>query len=538
MSKQRLWKSWLCSGRKIVKKREFGVTLAIIGLFVIGVIVQAEVFLTLRNLIGILRNVAVVGIIGFGMTLLITSGEFDLAVGSTFGISAAIAATMLLTGYNEVFTLMVVVLFATLFGIVQGILVTKLDLPSLIVTIGTLTFVRGAHLVILGNVTRTISPDNMPLLLQAIGGTIELPRPVSYTVPFVHTDQQTLSSLPVQIFWVFILGFVFHYVLTNTKFGLRTQFTGQERPAKFAGVSTDYVKIYNFAIVSLTAAFAGISQFAYSGSVSPLTGDGQALIVIAAVVIGGTDLFGGKGTMVGTLLGAIVFGLIQNILVLAGFGSQLFAIFTGVFILLAVAFEAVTRRISYRQVRSTFLSPLVSLLTDPNEFFLNVREADKEIDRALGFITATMICWIGLVLPVVLGTNFSLWFINSDLTVIGSLPLLAFSLTSLLSFLSTVFVHTFVKICGGSGTIDESIKVVAYGFAPGFLFAVPFVLAGLDFIVPIIGIALSIPIALIGYLWFVGLQHLQYLSARKSGAVLIGTLALWTLTALYIGIQI
>ena len=119
---------------QVFAQREFGVIVAVVGLLVVGSFVRADVFWTLGNFAGVLRNAAVVTIIGYGMTLLITAGEFDLSVGSVMAMSAGLTAIMLLDGYAIWLVFATVLVLAALFGIVQGILVTKLGLPSLIVT--------------------------------------------------------------------------------------------------------------------------------------------------------------------------------------------------------------------------------------------------------------------------------------------------------------------------------------------------------------------------------------------------------------------
>lgn len=531
-------------------QREFGVTLAVVVLFAIGVVVRADVFLTLSNLVGVLRNAAVVTIVGYGMAMLITSGEFDLSIGSMLGIAAAITATMLLDGFGIVFTLLVVAVFAILFGITQGLLVTKLGLPSLIVTIGTLTLLRGGHLIILGNVTQSIPSGEQPLLLWALGGTLQLPFPVlvpftdiqlltlpaiTYSLPVVHNSPQTFNSFPLQIIWVLVLGVLFHYLLFETRFGYRSQSTGgDERAARFTGVKTDHIKIANFAIVALVAAFAGIGQLAFTGNVSPLTGDGQELIVIAAVVIGGTDLFGGEGTIAGTLLGALVFAFTQNILVLAGFGTQLFAVFTGVFIIVAVAVDALTRRARYEELWTMYLTPLGEIATGPRAFFRRVDDEIEGIEAPVAFLAITTVVWIVAALPVVFfAGEFSLLIVDSGVGSFGTVPLFTFALLGLVALLSLVSIHAFVRALGGSGDIDTSVQVVLYGLAPGALFALPFVLQGLRFIVPVV-LVVTLPLVVaVLFLWFVGIRELHGLGTVRSAVPVVVTLLLWTLVAVY-----
>ncbi|WP_436931606.1 ABC transporter permease [Halosimplex halobium] len=536
--------------QRIFGRREFGVVVAILGLLVVGSVVRADVFLTLGNFVGVLRNAAVVALIGYGMTVLITAGEFDLAVGSVMGISAGITAVMLLDGFSIWFIFLTVALLAVFFGVLQGILVTKVGLPSLIVTIGTLTLLRGAHLAILGSVTQTIPLGETPLSLRALGGTISLPFPVlvpftdvqlftlpalSYRLPGVHDATQTFDTIPLQILWVVALGAVFHYILFYTAFGYRVRATGGElKAAEYTGIKTDQVKIAGFVIVALMAAFAGLSQLAFTGNVSPLTGDGQELVVIAAVVIGGTDLFGGEGTMSGTVLGALVFAFTQNILVLAGFGTELFSIFTGLFIIFAVAVDAITRRTRYETVVEQYTTPLRRILRHPREYFGHVRDQVQGVDRPLAFFVLVTATWA---LPVVvvaaltfvtnpltgspfLGLAFDLLFIAGDVGALGMIPVFAYVLAGGSALLLVAFLQPFVWLFDGSGDVDETVQAVCFAAAPTVGLFVPVLLAALDFIFPLVAATGAVVgLAVLGLLVF-GMETLHELPrSRAAGAV-------------------
>lgn len=544
----------------ILRRREFGVVVAVLGLVVLGVITRADVFLTLGNLVGVIRNAAVITIIGYGMTMLITSGEFDLSVGSVMAIAAGLTAQMFLDGFPILFTLLVVLLLAILYGMIQGVLVTKLGLPSLIVTIGTLTLLRGGHLIITGNVTQTIPSDRMPLMLKSLGGVIQLPFPIlipytdvqlfvlpaiNYSLPFVHDAQQTFNSFPLQILWVVILMGVFHYLLFYTRFGYRSQATGgNERAARFTGIRTDHVKIGNFGLVAALAAFAGVGQLAFTGNVSPLTGQGQELVVIAAVVIGGTNLFGGEGTIGGTFLGALVFAFTQNILVLAGFGTQLFAVFTGVFIIFAVGVDAITRQARYETFLSLYVDPIREIATDPRAFFEAVDEEVQGLDAPLAFLAMTTVLWSLPALVVVIMTfvpsdapvipgGFEVFIVDGNVEALSTLPLFTFSVMAIIVMLTTIYAHALVRAVGGSGTVDDTAQSVGYALAPGVLFFLPFLLFGLKFITPVVLLALAVVIVPTGYLLYIGVGELHDLDLTRSGLVVIGTAALWLATVLY-----
>jgi len=550
---------------EIFARREFGVVVAVLGLMVIGSIVRADVFLTLGNLVGVLRNVAVIAIIGYGMALLMTSGEFDLSVGSLMGMSAGITAVMLLSGYSIWFVYATVIVLAVLYGIIQGVLVTKLGLPSLIVTIGTLTLIRGGHLALLGNVTQTVPSEIAPAGLVALGGTLQLPLPVTipftgvdlftippiaYRIPGIHAEQQVFTSFPLQIFWVLLLGAIFHYILFYTRFGYHAQVTGGNiQAADYTGINTDQVKIAGFVIIALLAAFAGIGQLAFTGNVSPLTGDGTELIVVAAVVIGGTDLFGGEGTMGGTILGALVFALTQNILVLAGFGTQLFAIFTGVFIIFAVAVDALTRRARYDTVRDEFLTPIKDLLVRPSAYFAEVNERVQGTDKPIGFVAIIAFIWMLPTLLIVILTfvpspensivpgSFELFIVQSGIGAVGTLPLVAFIFTGIIALITTAFLHFSTSLMG-VGNFNKSVQAVAYSMAPWIFVWVPLALEGLRFIFLVVAVTFA-PIILASFaLLYVALRRLYDLEPDRSVIAILVTALLWVLLWLVFGGQI
>lgn len=470
----------------ILGRREFGVTLAVLGLAVVGILLRADVFLTASNISGIIRNAAVVGIIGYGMTILVSAGDFDLSVGSMMALSAGLTATMLVAGFPVELVFVLIFLFAVIYGLLQGILVTKMGIPSLILTIGTLTLLRGVHLIVTDGQTQSLSDSEMPALLHAMGGTISVPQP--------------LGQFPLQIVWLLGLLGLFHYLLFHTPFGYRTLVTGgDEEAARYTGINTDQVKIAGFAIVSVLAAFAGLSQLAFTNSVSPLTGDGVALVVIAAVVIGGTDIFGGEGSIVGTLLGALVFALIQNVLVLAGLGAQLFSVFTGVFVILAVAFDELAQRTRYEKIETLFTDPLRNVATQPFRFFESVDEDVRGITAPLVFLsciclTMTVFTLAGVLLSVVgvVGFEFSVFIISGGVGALATVPLFVFGAVAGLTFLFVVFLHAVTTLAGSRATIDKSIQAVSYSFAPLVLGVVPLLLLGYGFL-SVLVLATAVP---------------------------------------------
>jgi hypothetical protein len=325
---------------------------------------------------------------------------------------------------------------------------------------------------------------------------------------------------------------------------------GNQQASRYTGIRTEQIKIANFAIVAVFAAFAGIGQLAFTGNVSPLTGDGIELIVIAAVVIGGTDLFGGEGTISGTFLGALVFAFTQNILVLAGFGTQLFAIFTGLFIIFAVGVDAVTRRARSEALEEWFFEPVRAVVRRPRTFFEEVENRIQGVDGPLVFFTFVTVAWILPTFVVVLLTfvtvgstpiiplEFSLFIVGSDVAVFGTLPLLAAVISGTIMFLSLVFVHTTVRAFGGTGNLEQSVQIVSYSLAPTALLFVPIVLFGFDFILPLVLVTLVPIVGGVGVILYFGVAELHDLDRSSSIGVVAVTGLLWAVALAYLFAQL
>lgn len=525
-------KRGLISVPNLAARREVGAILAVLGLVVVGTFINADVFWRTENIVGVVRNTATVSIIAYGMTLLIVSGEFDLSVGSWMGVSTALAAILFLDGWPLLLVIVLVLILSAVYGLFQGLLVTKLGLPSLIVTIGTLTLLRGVMLVVTDGVT--ISVSNLGPLFY-LGGQVDLSG-----IPGLQIGQ-----FPLQIIWMLlILGLAYH-VLNKTSFGLRSQFTGGNvESARRTGVKTDTVKIINFMIVAALAAFAGISQLAFTRAVGPLTGQGIELTVIAAVVIGGTNLFGGEGSMPGTFLGALVFAITQNVLVLAGLGTQLFQIFSGLFIIVAVLIEVLSRQARPQAVVTQYARPLKRLLSGPDEFFSYVKTDVQGLDKPLGFLTiSTLLLTVVTIACLLIGDALVPWefdflFIGYGLAAFGSVPVITFGVVTALALLTGAFLHAAAKVLGSDRDFDTTLQAVMYSFAPSVLLFVPILLSGWGFFQALVlGSALLVVLPIL-YLLYSAMRTLHDLETRNATASLGAMLLVWGLIATYVTVSI
>lgn len=528
-------------------------------MILLGIFINASSFLTLNNLVRVLRSAAIVAMVGYSMSLLMVTAEFDLSVGSLIGITAGLGAIMISSGFDPIFTIILTITLGTIYGVTQGLIVTKFGLPSLIVTIGTLTLLRGAHFLLLGGQAVTISEAQAGPLMKAIGGTYSLPFTITvpftdvslftipvinYAVPFIHSESQQFTSFPVQIVWVLVLLFVFHHILFKTTFGRHVRATGDNiNSAETTGLDPDRIKIACFAIVAAVTAFAGLSQLAYIGSVSPGTGSGIELIVIAAVVLGGTKLTGGDGSMTGVLMGALILGFAQNILTLGGFGPKFSRLITGLFIIAAIGLDTVFSEFSLDLLRDWYTRPLGQIVSSPRSFFQN--EANqKGPDLSIAFIAMSIVI-IGLLVSLIMmlaavfapsfSDRFLLFIAEADLLGAVMVTLQVYLVMVLLTLLAILTVHLTATRLGGTGDVDSTIAAVGYGMAPALLLFIPITLQGFAFITILVFGTLAVIGLLMAATLYLGINSLHNLSSRDAAVTVATTYGVWFFVSLYFG---
>lgn len=280
-------------------------------------------FLTPSNVINILRQISVNGIIAVGMTMVIITAGIDLSIGSVVALSAVIATTYAHPGeYPLIVPLTLGLLAGLACGTINGILIAKKKLAPFIVTLGMMTAARGIGLVY----TNGQPVNNLSSSYNQIGGGYIL------GIPF-----------PVVIFLGVALcgAFILHY----TRFGRYVYAVGgNELAAKVSGINTDRVIIMVYAITGALAGLAGIALSSRIMSASPSMGQGYELDAIAAVVIGGTSLSGGVGTIAGTVVGTLIIGVMNNGLDMLNVSSYWQSIVKGLIIVLAVLLDKKSTR--------------------------------------------------------------------------------------------------------------------------------------------------------------------------------------------------
>jgi simple sugar transport system permease protein len=304
--------------QRLISQPEFGpLALLVAEILVFWAINPA--FLSPGNISNTLVFSVELGLIALAMTILMTSGEFDLSVGSLFGFAPVVMWTLFNSGILPLeAAFLVAIVLAAFIGFVNGWFVTKLKIPSFLVTLGMLLVVRGTALFITdGFPQRTWNAADLWLAKLLVGDF--------YIGPF---------RIYASLFWFIAAAIILHVLLTQTRFGNWIQASGgNPNAARARGVNVTRTKIILFMISATMAAFAGIISSIRTSAANPNSGTGYELEVIAMTVIGGTALAGGRGTIIGTVIGIFILRIMRNGIVLIGVPGLAYNIFIGAIIL-------------------------------------------------------------------------------------------------------------------------------------------------------------------------------------------------------------
>jgi simple sugar transport system permease protein len=301
---------------KLTSRVEFGSFVGFLTFFIIFSIFGEE-FFTLGNLSAILTVAAELGIISVGVSFLMISGEFDLSVGSLYAFSG-IFFMIFAEALPSVLAFLLVLAISSLVGLVNGIITTKQRIPSFITTLSMMLFLRGVvYMVTGGRITAHKGDIIIPTLFSLKFGGL-------------------LSDFRPSHFWYLAFLIFFTILLFHTPYGNRVFATGVNRnAARLLGLDTDKIKTKNFMICSNLATLSGIIAVSRYRMASTTLGIGYELEAIAAVVIGGTSLFGGSGTIIGSFFGVMLISMIRNGLLLIGAPPYWYSGFVGIILLTA-----------------------------------------------------------------------------------------------------------------------------------------------------------------------------------------------------------
>jgi ribose transport system permease protein len=306
------------------RSKEAGILAALIVTLVV-LSVAAPNFFTYGNFFNTSRNVTFVGISALGMTAVILTGGIDLSVGSVMALSGVTTALVLNAGAPLVVGVAAGLGVAVAFGLFNGILVAKFNLTPLVVTLGSLAIARSLALAVTqGRPISEFGPDQNAFFAIGGGQVFGVPNPVIYFV---------------------VLALAMAFLLRRTTLGRYIYAVGgNERAARLAGVPADRVKIFVYLFSATLAGVVGILEVSWLSSVTANLAQGRELQVIAATVIGGTSLMGGEGTVLGTVIGAVLTEVFRNGLLLLGIDPFWQGTFIGMLIIVAVGIDRLRHR--------------------------------------------------------------------------------------------------------------------------------------------------------------------------------------------------
>ena len=307
---------------------QLGESLGLIAIYIVLLIalsLSSPYFASLNNFLNILVAVSTIGIIAVAMTMVIVAGGIDLSVGSVVALSG-VAVAQLSHHYSIEMCALAALLIGALVGAFNGVAVTRIGINPLIATLGTLSIARGLSFVFSGGLTQTIDSESFGFLGRGF-----------------------VLGVPFQVIVMAILFVIAAFVMRATVFG-RSIYAigGNAQASRLAGLPVENLQIAVYLLSGLGAALGGVFLASQLGAGAPAAAEGIELSVIAAVILGGSSLSGGKGTIGGTLLGVLILGTLNNGLTLLNVSSYYQEIARGVVLLLAVGLDQLRLRWSQR----------------------------------------------------------------------------------------------------------------------------------------------------------------------------------------------
>ena len=310
--------------RNLINKVNVYRSVLILAIICIVASFLSSSFLSVNNFFNVIKQITVAGIVGCGMTFVILTGGIDLSVGSIVGLAGAVGAGVLSTTDNVALALTVTLAIGLLCGLANGFLVAQWEIPPFIATLGTMTLLRGCVLVY----------------------TKGAPIPVKNDA-FKFIGKGDVLGIPLPIIILLALFLVAHFILTQTAYGRSIYaFGGNKEAARLSGIRTKMTEWGAYAFSGLTSGLAAAVLIARLGSAQATSGEGIEMDAIAAVILGGTSLSGGSGFVLSTVIGAIIMGLIDNILTLMNVNPHSTKIVKGIVVLVAVLIDKKVKDLS------------------------------------------------------------------------------------------------------------------------------------------------------------------------------------------------
>lgn len=300
---------------------QLGIVLVLIVLMV-AVGFKNSTFYSWDNIINVLRSTSFIFIIGIAITYVLITGGLDLSVGSVMAMAGILSAMTAQAGAPLLVSILCGILFGFVIGLINGILVVRMNIPALIVTLGMMYVVDG-------------------LVLIVTKGSPIYPLPDSFTA----LGQGSILGVPNIVLIALVLALIGAFVLHNTQYGRCVYAIGGNREtARLAGIHVNAIQMSVYVLASVSASLGGILMAGRLNSAQPSAGSGYELTVVAAVIIGGTSMFGGSGSIFGTLLGALLMTVIENALLLMKISAYWQSLIVGIIIIFAVGLDQYRRK--------------------------------------------------------------------------------------------------------------------------------------------------------------------------------------------------
>ncbi len=286
--------------------------------------ILSDSFLSISNLFNVIKQITVAGIVGCGMSFVILTGGIDLSVGSIVGLSGAIAAGIMSTTGNAFLAVLAALGIGILCGAANGFFVAQCDIPPFIATLGMMTLLRGCVLVYTKGAPISIKVDAYKFIGKGV-----------------------IAGVPVPVILLLLLFLIAHYLLTQTSFGRNVYaFGGNREAARLSGIRVKQTEWLVYILNGLMSGIAAVVLTARLGSAQSTSGEGIEMDAIAAVILGGTSLSGGSGFVLPTVVGAMIMGIIDNILTLMNVNPHATNIVKGAVVLIAVLVDKKVKDLS------------------------------------------------------------------------------------------------------------------------------------------------------------------------------------------------
>ncbi|MHB8752681.1 MAG: ABC transporter permease [Aggregatilineales bacterium] len=323
--------------RRVLGSRDLALTLVGVLIFIFFAL-TTKTFLTPISLTNMVRNVARTGIVAVGMTFVMITGEIDISVGSVFGFLTIVLGVLVARNGLDIWLASVItIVLGVLIGLINGLIRTRLGIPSFIVTLAMLSLYRSLAIIV---------SNQQPWNGTGVGF-------------FYDITGGNLFGIPWQVVWMVILAVIFGVILSKTRFGYHVYATGGNlEAAGQSGINTDRVKLMCFMLTSGLCGFIALLLFGDLNIAAPTSGTGFELQVIAAVIVGGVALTGGRGTIYGAVIGAVIIGMITSGLVLLGLSQQYGDVATGFLIISIGTLDLLVRRAATRSLGYLDRQPL------------------------------------------------------------------------------------------------------------------------------------------------------------------------------------